>query len=216
MSLKPLERLTRAEIIVTGDVHRVGYRNIAQDNARKLGVKGYVQNMPDGTVKIVAEAPEETINRYVETLTVREPPINVEKIQVTHAPPTGEHQYFTIKYGDLAEEMTEGFGTGLKYINLSRQENREGFQTLRSEMKEGFQTLGGETKAMRDDMNKNFQNMSERYDDISQNLGQAVKIIQEESTKTRAEMTRAVDNLSKLVEEFLKSRRGEPQKFEDQ
>jgi len=200
-----LERLTRAEITVMGDVHRVGYRNIAQDNARKLGVKGYVQNMPDGTVKIIAEAPEETINRYVETLTIREPPINVEKIQVTHSPPTGEYQYFTMKYGDLAEEMTEGFGTGLKYINLSRQEN-----------KEGFQTLGGEIKAMRDDVNKNFQNMSERYDDISQNLGQAVKIIQEESTKTRAEMTRAVDNLSKLVEESLKSRRSTPQKFEDQ
>jgi len=191
-----VHKLTRVDATVHGEVQRVGYRYVVQDTARRLGVKGYVQNMPDGTVKIIAEAPENVIQRFVEALKVQEPPANVESIQVTYSKPTGEFQFFTIKYGDLTEETAEGFGTGLKYVNLSRYETRE-----------GFQTLGNEITTMRKDMNKNFQEMSGKYDATSQNLSQAIRIIQEESIKTRNELIRAVDNLSRLVEEFVKEKR---------
>ena len=224
-----VQKLARVDATVQGEVQRVGYRYIVQDTARRLGVKGYVQNMPDGAIKIVAEAPEDVIQSFIEALKTKEPPITVENIQATYSEPTGEFQHFTIKYGDPTEEMAEGFGAGLRYVNLSRRETREGFQGLRTEMKEGFetlrsetkegfgtlrtetregfQTLGNEMKGMREDMNKNFREMSEKYDAILQSLGEAIKMIQEESTKTRSELIRAVDNLSRLVEEFLKSRR---------
>jgi len=224
-----VQKLARVDAMVQGEVQRVGYRYIVQDTARRLGVKGYVQNMPDGAIKIVAEAPEDVIQSFIEALKTKEPPITVENIQATYSEPTGEFQHFTIKYGDPTEEMAEGFGAGLRYVNLSRRETREGFQGLRTEMKEGFETLRGETKegfgtlrtetregfqtlgnemkGMREDMNKNFREMSEKYDAILQSLGEAIKMIQEESTKTRSELIRAVDNLSRLVEEFLKSRR---------
>jgi len=215
-----VQKLTKVDATVHGEVQRVGYRYIVQDTARRLGVKGHVQNMPDGTVKITAEAPEDVIQIFIEALRVKEPPVNVESIQVTYSKPTGEFQFFTIKYGNLTEEMAEGFGTGLKYINLSRYETRqesqtlrtetrEGFQTSRDEMKKGFQTLESETKGMREDINRNFQEMVGKYDAISQNLGQAIKILQEESTKTRNELIRAVDNLSRLVGEFVKARLSE-------
>lgn len=215
-----MQKLTKVDATVHGEVQRVGYRYIVQDTARRLGVKGHVQNMPDGTVKITAEAPEDVIQIFIEALRVKEPPVNVESIQVTYSKPTGEFQFFTIKYGNLTEEMAEGFGTGLKYINLSRYETRqesqtlrtetrEGFQTSRDEMKKGFQTLESETKGMREDINRNFQEMVGKYDAISQNLGQAIKILQEESTKTRNELIRAVDNLSRLVGEFVKARLSE-------
>jgi len=183
------------DITVQGEVQRVGYRYIVQDIARKLGVKGYVQNMPDGTVKVIAEASVDIVKKFIEALEVKEPPVVVERVQVTYLKPTGEFQFFAITYGNLTEEMAEGFGTGLKYINLSRHETRQ-----------GFHSLGNEVKAMREGMDKNFQEMSGRYDAISENLSQAIRIIQEESVKTRSELIRAVDNLSRLVDEFLKER----------
>jgi len=186
---------TRVDITVQGEVQRVGYRYIVQDIARKLGVKGYVQNMPDGTVKVIAEASVDIVKKFIEALEVKEPPVVVERVQVTYLKPTGEFQFFAITYGNLTEEMAEGFGTGLKYINLSRHETRQ-----------GFHSLGNEVKAMREGMDKNFQEMSGRYDAISENLSQAIRIIQEESVKTRSELIRAVDNLSRLVDELLKER----------
>lgn len=213
------KRLSRVEATVSGEVQAVGYRYLVQGIARRLGVKGYVQNMPDGTVRVVAEAPEQVIEAFTKKLEVREAPINVENVMSTYSKPTGEFQSFAVKFGDLTEEMAEGFASGLKYMNVSRQETTEGFQTLGNETKQGFQTLGSEMRegfqtvgnkigSMHEDMNRNFKEMSERYDAISGNLTQAVKMIQEESTKTRIELTRAVDNLSKLVEEFLKERHG--------
>ena len=223
-----MDKLARVDATIHGEVQRVGYRYIVQDTARRLGVKGYVQNMPDGTINVIAEAPKDAIQKFIEAIRIKEPPIDVERIQATYSEPTGEFKYFTIKSGDLIEEMIEGFGAGLKYINLSRAETKEGFQTLGNEMKgeiqtlrtdmkegfqtlradtkEGFQTLGNEMRATREDINKNFQEMSGRYDAISQNLSQAIKIMQDESTKTRNELIRAVDNLSRLIEEFVKKK----------
>jgi acylphosphatase len=217
MKKENLPQLTRLEATVHGEVQRAGYRYIVQDTARKFNVKGYVQNMPDGTVKIIAEAPKKTIEKFIKTLQIREPPIHVDRIETKHTNPTSEFEFFSIKYGDLNEEMGEGFGTGLKYVNLSRAETRQGFQNLSSqmgrgvesvgtEMRQGFGSLKNEIGGMRQDMNNNFQDMSKKYDAISNNLGQAVKIIQDESVRTRNELIRAVDNLSKLVEEFVKEK----------
>jgi acylphosphatase len=213
-----VQKLIRAEIVVYGEVQRVGYRYVVQDIARRLNVKGYVQNMPDGTVKIIAEGPKETMKRFIKALKVKEPPIKIKRIQTKFLKPTAEFKYFTIKYGKLADEIAGGFGTGLKYINLSRSETKQGFQALKTETKKGFQTLQTETKVgfqtvvseikdMRNDMNQNFQETTAKYDVISKTLGEAVKTIQEESIKTRKELIRAVDNLSRLVEEFIKGKR---------
>ena len=193
-----LPQPTRLEATVHGEVQRVGYRYIVQDVARKFDVKGYVQNMPDGTVKIIAEAPKKNIEKFIKTLQIREPPIYVDRMETKRTKPTTEFKFFSIKYGDLNEEMGEGFGTGLKYMNLSRAETKQGFQNHSAEMRQGFGSLKNEVSGMRQDVNKNFQDMSKKYDAISDNLGQAVQIIQDESIRTRNELIRAVDNLSKL------------------
>jgi len=227
-----MNQLQRAEITVQGDVQAVGYRYAVKRTAMKLKIQGYVQNMPDGTVKIIAEAPKNIIRKFIETIRIDEPPITVEHIETKYTKPTGEFKFFTIKYGGLAEEMAEGFGTGQSYINLSRAENKQSFQSLskeigglreenkqgfrslskeiggfREESQQGFQGVKDEITVMRKDMNKNFEKMSTKYDAISTNLSEAVKAIQRESAQTRAELIRAVDNLSKLVQTFIEDTR---------
>ncbi|MBI4860404.1 MAG: acylphosphatase [Candidatus Riflebacteria bacterium] len=44
------------EFIVTGTVQGVGYRYFAQRVAVRLGVRGFVRNLPDGSVQVVAQA----------------------------------------------------------------------------------------------------------------------------------------------------------------
>ena len=50
------------ELTVSGYVQGVGYRRAVQRIAQKLGVSGYVRNMPDGTVKMVAEADQKALS----------------------------------------------------------------------------------------------------------------------------------------------------------
>lgn len=40
--------------IVTGNVQGVFFRASARDEARRLGLRGYAKNLPDGSVEVVA------------------------------------------------------------------------------------------------------------------------------------------------------------------
>jgi len=56
--------MKRAIIIAKGKVQKVGYRDFVQDNARELGITGYVENLEDGNVKVVCEGKEADLVRH--------------------------------------------------------------------------------------------------------------------------------------------------------
>ncbi|MCA1808347.1 MAG: acylphosphatase [Kiritimatiellia bacterium] len=51
----------RINIRVTGMVQGVGYRFACRDQARRLGLCGWVRNCADGSVEVVAEGPSLTL-----------------------------------------------------------------------------------------------------------------------------------------------------------
>lgn len=46
------------QILVSGDVHGVGYRMWCRRTARALGLRGFVRNLSDGRVEVFAEGDE--------------------------------------------------------------------------------------------------------------------------------------------------------------
>ena len=54
--------------VVTGHVQGVAYRTYVQDSAGKLGLVGYVRNLPDGSVEVVAQGDSTTLKDFVEYL----------------------------------------------------------------------------------------------------------------------------------------------------
>lgn len=135
------EKIANVTLLVQGDVQRAGYRFHVQDVARKLGVKGYVGNTPEGYVGIVGEAAKPILQQFIKKIRIKQPPIGVEEIKAKWSKATGRLKPFQIKYGTLVEEMTEGFGAGLKYINVSRSETKEGFKSLKTEIASGFKSM---------------------------------------------------------------------------
>ncbi|MEM4228048.1 MAG: acylphosphatase, partial [Candidatus Caldarchaeum sp.] len=112
------ESLVRAEMVVEGDVQGVGFRYFVRRAARRLGVKGFVENLETGAVKVVAEASKERVEKLIERIKSAPPPIAVDEITVTYGKPTGEFKTFKIVVKDLAEEMVEGFATGASYFEI--------------------------------------------------------------------------------------------------
>lgn len=56
------------EITVKGRVQGVGFRQFAKEKARDHSIKGWVKNMPDGTVQAVAQGEEKDLETFIDYL----------------------------------------------------------------------------------------------------------------------------------------------------
>ena len=60
--------MVQAHIIFSGTVQGVGFRFTVQRHAQRLGLKGWVKNLPDGTVEILVEGLNETIDEFCQNI----------------------------------------------------------------------------------------------------------------------------------------------------
>ena len=83
---------------VSGSVHGVAYRYFAQKWARELSLSGWVRNLADGRVEVLAEGEKEALESFAERL--REGPrmARVEDLELRWEEPTGESGGFRIEF----------------------------------------------------------------------------------------------------------------------
>lgn len=89
----------RMEAIASGRVQVVMYRDFSQRKARGLRLVGTVQNLSDGTVRVIAEGPRPTLEAYVEKLKRGPLLARVDSVSPQWLPATGEFTRFDIIYG---------------------------------------------------------------------------------------------------------------------
>lgn len=89
----------RVIAIFKGRVQGVGFRASTKMIAHELGLVGYVQNMPDGTVKLVAEAEKSALERFLRIMKSKEilGERIVENLDVSYGESTGEFDKFEIR-----------------------------------------------------------------------------------------------------------------------
>ncbi|NPV79488.1 MAG: acylphosphatase [Firmicutes bacterium] len=88
--------LSRARIRVRGYVQGVGFRAFAQRKALSRGLRGYVKNLPDGSVEAVAEGPKDLIQDFIIDLRSGPSLSEVEEVNVTWEQYVGEFVSFRI------------------------------------------------------------------------------------------------------------------------
>lgn len=54
------------KIFITGNVQGVFFRKFIKENADQLHVRGYIRNLPDGMVEVIAEGRDENVNHLLE------------------------------------------------------------------------------------------------------------------------------------------------------
>ena len=57
--------MKEAHLKILGKVQGVWYRKSAKEKALDLGMTGFVRNLPDGSVEIVAQAKKETLDSFI-------------------------------------------------------------------------------------------------------------------------------------------------------
>lgn len=82
--------------IVSGGVQGVSYRAYVQESATNLALVGYVRNLPDGTVEVVAQGLPDTLKEFVEYLNEGSLLAKVESVSVDWRSPKRQYDEFSI------------------------------------------------------------------------------------------------------------------------
>jgi acylphosphatase len=82
--------------IVSGRVQGVSYRASTIDEARRLGLVGWVRNTIDGTVELEAEGPDDRVAALLAWCAHGPPAARVDRVATEKLVPAGTERSFTV------------------------------------------------------------------------------------------------------------------------
>ena len=85
------------KFLISGLVQGVGYRYFAQRSAAKHQVKGYVLNLPDGTVEAFVQGSERSVNGFRDDLVAGPRYSRVDHIEELVVEPDASYATFRIE-----------------------------------------------------------------------------------------------------------------------
>jgi acylphosphatase/gas vesicle protein len=193
----------RFEIIVKGNVQKVGYRDYVEEVARKLGIVGFVEKVKDGTVRIVCETDEETVKKFIHEINIKKGLIEVEDVQIKSVGiATGEYKYFEIKYGPLEEEIGERMVMAVKYATIMSSDIKEMKQDIK-EVKQDIKEMKQDIKDMKQDISEMKQDIKEIKGDVKEVLKKQDETIKE-IRELRSDLKSYLDERFKKIEEEIR------------
>jgi len=95
----PPPEVARLDATVLGRVQGVGYRWFVLDVATRLGLRGWVANEADGSVRCVAEGPRPALDALFAELAAGPPGARVERVVPRWSPAGGAFGRFDIRSG---------------------------------------------------------------------------------------------------------------------
>ncbi len=185
------------ELIVSGKVQRVGYREFVAEIAQDLKLAGFVENLKDGTVRIWCKGEAASVDKFKELINVKNPPEaplicvktvaekKLEEKQITEV-------VFEEKYGDPTVELIQSVSTGSRYMghlsvkidNLGKELGGK-IDNLGKELGGKIDNLSTETKSGFGKMDTNFQELNVKYGKISTTMDRIDKNIEKIATKKK-------------------------------
>ena len=201
---------------VFGRVQRVGYRRYVLTLARRLGLAGWVKNLVDDTVEVFVQGPEDKLPDFLRMVKEPPPPALVEKIDVKDSEVQPELKHFRIIYGELAEELQEGFGAMqaifMDYWKEFRDYRKE-FRDYREEFRdfrEEFRDFRGEFQDYRkefQDFREEFRGFREEFRDYREEFREFARRTDENFKVVLERYGEISERLARLIEEVREENR---------
>ena len=88
----------RLHVYIEGKVQMVWFRDHTRTEARRLGLKGWVKNLPDGRVEAVFEGPEEDLKHILQWCHQGSPNSRVDRVEPAWSEAGGEFESFEITF----------------------------------------------------------------------------------------------------------------------
>jgi len=170
---------------VSGKVQMAGYRAKVVTIARAFGLKGYVRNLPDGRVKILAEGPFDDLDRFLKAIRIENTLIKVDDVQSEFSDALGAYDDFfkvagenetdarlDVAAGHLKELIVvvkDGFKetvSKLGGMDGSLKEISQKQDEMIVEMRGGFKELSGKQDDLIVETSGGFKDLSGKQDEM--------------------------------------------------
>lgn len=93
------ENYSSVHLLVSGRVQGVGFRFFTINHANRYGLTGWVKNLPNGSVEILAEGSPEALSLFVERVQEGPSSARISDVQADWQDiPAPRHRGFTISY----------------------------------------------------------------------------------------------------------------------
>lgn len=139
--------MRRLTAYISGKVQKTGYRARVLSIARDFGLLGYVQNLADGRVKVVAEGEDYDLESLLADIDINNTLIRVADIHKEYSPATDEFQgFFKAVTGN--GETDQRFDEAAELLKQLIVVNKD----VTKEIKATREELRDEIKATRDDL----------------------------------------------------------------
>jgi acylphosphatase len=165
-------------LYVSGNVQASGYRAKIESIASFLGIKGYVQNLPDGRVKIIAQGEAANLEKLIRDINISNSLINVTNIEQEYTSLSEDYEDFhkVVDKGETDERLDIAIDLFKELITV----NKDGFNDLRKELGDKIERVGekvdavgekvdqskieitSEIHSMRDDFNTHLDRLSQK------------------------------------------------------
>lgn len=97
MSNSNLSKQTHAHAFISGKVQGVGYRYSTMNEAKKLGLNGWVRNLPDSRVEAVFEGESEVVEEMIRWCRQGPTAAVVNDVQVEYSEAEGLQEFEIVR-----------------------------------------------------------------------------------------------------------------------
>ena len=89
--------MARIHLLISGEVQGVFFRASTRRMASEIGVKGYIRNLPNEMVEVVAEGRKPQLDRLIEFCRRGPEGAKVDEISIEWGKPKNEFTNFTVR-----------------------------------------------------------------------------------------------------------------------
>jgi acylphosphatase len=132
--------MKKVTLHISGNVQRVGYRAKVMSIANALGIKGFIQNLPDGRVKIIAQGKQSELDKLIQAINISNSLINVTNIEQEYSIPSDDYEGFNkvVGEGETDERLDNAIDLFKKLITVTE----DGFSNLGKELGDKIDRVG--------------------------------------------------------------------------
>jgi acylphosphatase len=157
--------MKKVTLHISGNVQRVGYRAKVISVANALDIKGFIQNLSDGRVKIIAQGEQSELDKLIQAINISYSLINVTNIEQVYSTSLDNYEGFNkvVGSGETDERLDNAVDLFKKLITVTE----NGFTNLGKELGDKIDQVGdkvdhsrieitSEIHFLRDDFNTLF------------------------------------------------------------
>ena len=186
---------------VSGKVQMAGYRSKVVTIARAFGLKGYVRNLPDCRVKILAEGPRDDLERLLKAIKIENTLIKVDDVQSEFSDALGAYDEFFKVAGENETDAR---------LDVAAGHLKELIVVVKDGFKETVSKLGGMDGSLKEiskkqdemivEMRGGFKELSGKQDSVIDTIDEAREDVVSEVQGLRSDLKGRMDERLQRIE----------------